>query len=285
MQTQRCFAVNPSVDPLLDVARQTYADVTSDIHDTANKYQQVYPAFNIRLVHNSKRGYHLMMKVSEELNMQAFILVSTKGGSIFFSTEELESLNQKCNEAVRIFTKCRNSFFECFLTWPLQVNEIYIITGRVLEELICKLRPYIGILNSLADSLSLLDLLQSYASMVTLSNGMLTRPQFNSAGAIAIEKGRHPLETMVTSEHFIPNDCFLTEECCMKILHGPNMSGKSTYLRQVALLTIMAHTGSFVPAVRSSFGNIDRIFTRIGTSGKSKHCHTPFFPADCRWYF
>jgi DNA mismatch repair ATPase MutS len=106
--------------------------------------------------------------------------------------------------------------------------------------------------------------------MVTLSNGMLTRPQFNSAGAIAIEKGRHPLETMVTSEHFIPNDCFLTEECCMKILHGPNMSGKSTYLRQVALLTIMAHTGSFVPAVRSSFGNIDRIFTRIGTSGKSK---------------
>ena len=125
-------------------------------------------------------------------------------------------------------------------------------------------------MNSLADSLSLLDLLQSFASMVTLSNGMLTRPQFNSAGAIAIEKGRHPLETMVTSENFIPNDCFLTEECCMKILHGPNMSGKSTYLRQVALLTIMAHTGSFVPAARSSFGNIDRIFTRIGTSGKSK---------------
>ncbi len=104
MQTQRCFAVNPSVDPLLDVARQTYADVTSDIHDTANKYQQVYPSFNIRLVHNSKRGYHLMMKASEEPNMQAFILVSTKGGSIFFSTEELESLNQKCNEAVRVST-------------------------------------------------------------------------------------------------------------------------------------------------------------------------------------
>ena len=101
MQTQRCFAVNPSVDPLLDVARQTYADVTSDIHDTASKYQQVYPSFNIRLVHNSKRGYHLMMKTSEELNMQSFILVSTKGGNIFFSTEELESLNQKCNEAVR----------------------------------------------------------------------------------------------------------------------------------------------------------------------------------------
>ena len=159
-----------------------------------------------------------------------------------------------------------------------QVNEIYILTGRVLEELIAKLRPYIGILNSLADSLSLLDLLQSYASMVTLSNGTLTRPQFNSAGAIAIEKGKHPLETMVTSEQFIPNDCFLTEECCMKILHGPNMSGKSTYLRQVALLTIMAHTGSFVPAVRSSFGNIDRIFTRSGTRGKSSHSYASFFP-------
>jgi DNA mismatch repair ATPase MutS len=109
MQTQRCFAVNPSVDPLLDVARQTYADVTSDIHDTANKYQQVYPAFNIRLVHNSKRGYHLMMKSSEELNMQAFILVNTKGGNIFFSIEELESLNQKCNEAVRkAFKNCHS---------------------------------------------------------------------------------------------------------------------------------------------------------------------------------
>jgi DNA mismatch repair protein MSH4 len=274
MQTQRCFAVNPSVDPLLDVARQTYADVTSDIHDTANKYQQVYPSFNIRLVHNSKRGYHLMMKTSEEVNTQAFILVSTKGGSIFFSTEELESLNQKCNEAVRHLTNrilnCR-SFFTQHHHRIVQVNEIYILTGRVLEELVAKLRPYIGILNSLADSLSLLDLLQSFASMVTLSNGTLTRPQFNSAGAIAIEKGRHPLETMVTSEQFIPNDCFLTEECCMKILHGPNMSGKSTYLRQVALLTIMAHTGSFVPAARCSFGNIDRIFTRIGTSGNAKH--------------
>jgi DNA mismatch repair ATPase MutS len=101
MQTQRCFAVNPSVDPLLDVARQTYADVTSDIHDTANKCQHLYPTLNIRLVHNSRRGYHLMMKSSEELNMQSFIMISSKGGSVFFSTEELESLNQKCNEAVR----------------------------------------------------------------------------------------------------------------------------------------------------------------------------------------
>ncbi|MBN2402926.1 MAG: DNA mismatch repair protein MutS [Spirochaetes bacterium] len=95
-----------------------------------------------------------------------------------------------------------------------------------------------------------------------------TRPHFNSEGICSVEAGRHPVvEKYYTSEVFIPNDIMLDKsENIIKIITGPNMSGKSTYIRMAAVIQLMAQTGSFVPAKACSLSLVDRIFTRIGAS-------------------
>ena len=83
--------------------------------------------------------------------------------------------------------------------------------------------------------------------------------------ALSIKQGRHPVIEAVTG-HFVPNDVFFDDNQQIILLTGPNMAGKSTYLRQVALLVIMAQMGSFIPAQEAEIGLVDRIFTRIGAS-------------------
>jgi DNA mismatch repair protein MutS len=92
------------------------------------------------------------------------------------------------------------------------------------------------------------------------------RPELNEGNVISISNGRHPVvERMLDGEPFIPNDTYLSnDEVQMVILTGPNMAGKSTYLRQVALIVLMAQVGSFVPADSATIGIVDRIFTRVG---------------------
>src|SRR6185312_13654945 len=111
------------------------------------------------------------------------------------------------------------------------------------------------------------------------------RPLIGNEGALAIRDGRHPvLEAGLSEERFVPNDTELsssvaltssgpplgeeTRKMCPQVMliTGPNMAGKSTYIRQVALLTLLAHTGSFVPAAEARIDLVDRIFTRIGAS-------------------
>lgn len=93
------------------------------------------------------------------------------------------------------------------------------------------------------------------------------RPEVDEGPAIEIVAGRHPVvELTLTEEPFVPNDTTLTPETAVQIITGPNMSGKSTYLRQTALITLLAQIGSFVPADRARIGVVDRIFTRLGAS-------------------
>ena len=93
------------------------------------------------------------------------------------------------------------------------------------------------------------------------------RPEVHSGFEIEVAQGRHPVvETMMPTEEFIPNDLVMDEEGRIIILTGPNMAGKSTYIRQVALIVIMAQIGSFVPASYVRMGIADKIFTRIGAN-------------------
>jgi DNA mismatch repair protein MutS len=117
-----------------------------------------------------------------------------------------------------------------------------------------------------ASQLSILDCLCSFAE-IAQKNGY-SRPIVNSEDKILIKNGRHPVvEVQSNSVKFVPNDSDLdTDESRMLIITGPNMAGKSTYMRQVALITLMAQTGSFVPANEAIIGVVDRIFTRVGAS-------------------
>ena len=118
----------------------------------------------------------------------------------------------------------------------------------------------------LADKLSKLDSLLSLAKVSNLNN--YVRPKFNNEGFIEIKKGRHPIvESYMKDDFFVPNDTYIdTKSNMIHIITGPNMAGKSTYMRQVALITIMAHIGCFVPCDSCNISLIDRIFTRIGAS-------------------
>lgn len=121
-------------------------------------------------------------------------------------------------------------------------------------------------LKKMAELIGLTDVLCSLAKAATL-NGYV-RPSVNDGSEIVIEQGRHPIVEHVYSDVlFVPNDTYLnTADSRFSIITGPNMAGKSTYMRQCAIITLMAQMGSFVPAKKAEIGMVDRIFTRIGAS-------------------
>ncbi len=137
------------------------------------------------------------------------------------------------------------------------------IEGRLFKEICTALQPLVPELLTTAHSIAELDTLAGFAEVAALSH--YVRPELTEDNALAIEEGRHPVvETTLNQERFVPNDYILEDNEIVRIITGPNMSGKSTFLRQVALIVLMAQTGSFVPAKKAQIGLIDRIFTRIG---------------------
>jgi DNA mismatch repair protein MutS len=117
-----------------------------------------------------------------------------------------------------------------------------------------------------ASALAQLDVLGSFAETARLYN--YCQPQIGSEGVLRISEGRHPvLDQALTEDRFVPNDTDLAGTSQqIALITGPNMAGKSTFIRQVALLTLLAHTGSFIPAKEARVDLVDRIFTRIGAS-------------------
>ena len=115
-----------------------------------------------------------------------------------------------------------------------------------------------------AREVSRLDVLNSFA--IAAERHALVQPTLDDACGISIEAGRHPVVEAASDAPFVPNDLVLHDERRLLIVTGPNMGGKSTYMRQTALIVLLAHTGSFVPAHAATIGPVDRIFTRIGAS-------------------
>ncbi len=136
---------------------------------------------------------------------------------------------------------------------------------HLYNELLEILGRNIVVFQKIAEAIAELDVLVSFATVA--KENKYTRPQIVEAGALEIEEGRHPVVEAISRERFVPNDCMLDgNENRTMILTGPNMAGKSTYLRQNALIVYMAHIGCFVPAKRAVIPLTDRIFTRIGAS-------------------
>jgi DNA mismatch repair protein MutS len=136
--------------------------------------------------------------------------------------------------------------------------ELYL---KIREEVLACLKP----LQQTAAALAQLDVLAGLAETARLFG--YCRPDVGEAGVLSIADGRHPvLEQSLVEERFVPNDTQLDATVQIALITGPNMAGKSTYIRQVALLVLLAHTGSFVPAKSARIDLVDRIFTRIGAS-------------------
>ncbi|MDZ4728607.1 MAG: DNA mismatch repair protein MutS [Xanthomonadales bacterium] len=160
---------------------------------------------------------------------------------------------------------------ERFVTAELKQFEDQVLSSReralarekhcyeaVLDELLQALAP----LRLLADSLAKLDVLAAFAERAQELN--LCRPEFSNERGIHIQAGRHLVVELLQDQPFTPNDLNLNDERGMLIITGPNMGGKSTYMRQNALIVLLAYAGAWVPATAARIGPIDRLFTRIG---------------------
>lgn len=133
------------------------------------------------------------------------------------------------------------------------------------SEILGILERNIPVFQQISSAIALLDVLLSFATVA--KSNRYCRPQILEEGALEITDGRHPVVEAISKERFVPNDCKLDAgENRTMIITGPNMAGKSTYLRQVALIVLMAQVGCFVPAKSAKIPLCDRIFTRIGAS-------------------
>jgi DNA mismatch repair protein MutS len=163
---------------------------------------------------------------------------------------------------------------ERFVTPALKDFEETILTAgeriearerALFETLRAKVGSRIAALQCAARALALLDVLAALAEVAAREG--YTRPALSDDYVLEITSGRHPVvERMMPRDKFIPNDVRLTDEARVIILTGPNMAGKSTILRQVGLIVLMAQIGSFVPASSARIGLVDRVFTRVGAS-------------------
>lgn len=172
---------------------------------------------------------------------------------------------------------------ERYITPELKAFEEKVLSAKeralarekyLYEELLKQLATQTHGLLKTASGLAQSDVINGFAKAAITLNWV--KPEMTAEKTISIKNGRHPVVEEVLSENFIANDTSLSQEQSMLLITGPNMGGKSTYMRQTALIVIMAYMGSFIPADAASIGMVDQIFTRIGASDDLSSGHSTF---------
>jgi DNA mismatch repair protein MutS len=200
---------------------------------------------SLKVRFNSVFGYYIeVTKANLDRVPPGYIRKQTIANGERFFTPELKEMEGKILGAEERGVKLEYELFQ-----------------RVREAVLGRLPD----IQQTAAALAQLDVLGCFAETARLYN--YCRPQIGNEGILFIREGRHPvLEQNLSEERFVPNDARLDSETQIALITGPNMAGKSTYIRQVALLTLLAQTGSFIPAAEARIDLVDRIFTRIGAS-------------------
>lgn len=198
---------------------------------------------SLKIKYNKIFGYYIdVTKSYLNLVPDHYIRKQTLANSERYITEELKEIEEKILGADSKISELEEAMYNSL------VNSLTKEIKRIKDTM---------------DNISLLDVYISL-SIVAVSNKYV-KPEINDTGLIEIKNGRHPVVEKLNSE-FIPNDTCLDFSNRLSIITGPNMAGKSTYMRQVALITLLGQIGSFVPADEANIGIVDRIFTRVGAS-------------------
>jgi DNA mismatch repair protein MutS len=200
---------------------------------------------SLKVRFNSVFGYYIeVTKANLDRVPPGYIRKQTIANGERFFTPELKEMEGKILGAEERGVKLEYELFQ-----------------HVREEVLGRLPD----IQQTAAALAQLDVLGCFAETARLYN--YCRPQIGNEGILFVREGRHPvLEQNLSEERFVPNDARLDGETQIALITGPNMAGKSTYIRQVALLALLAQTGSFIPAAEARIDLVDRIFTRIGAS-------------------
>jgi DNA mismatch repair protein MutS len=237
---------NEKIDELRDVLNNGKKYIIEYEKEQRNRWKL---NSGLKVGHNNILGYYIQItmntlkyitKIPEEYHERQTLKNAKR-----YTTNELKKMEEKIVEAEEHINDLE---YEVFCT----------IREKVVKETL-------NILET-AKNLAYIDVFANFAEIAELYN--YNRPKMNNTDKIIINEGRHPVvEQLNLSDKFIPNDCYLdNDKEQILIITGPNMAGKSTYLRQVAIICIIAQMGSFIPAKSASLGIIDHIFTRIGAS-------------------
>ncbi|KAF5025991.1 hypothetical protein F66182_1893 [Fusarium sp. NRRL 66182] len=240
LRNQRTFAVKAGINGMLDVARQAYKELTEDIHKHLDGLNEAH-ALDANLRYDNGRKYWLRLRAADFDDRplpNILINVVRKKDKIECQTLDLIKLNLRLSDAS---------------------NEVVIRSDAVVQDLLKELRHGVPHLFRVCESVALMDMIASFAQLATTRD--YVRPDISSA--LALKAARHPVLDKAMNGNSVPNDYYSTEQYCFHIVTGCNMSGKSTYIRAVALLQIMAQIGSFVPAEYAAFPMIHSIFARV----------------------
>ena len=211
------------------------------ILDYQEKLIQETGIVTLKIKFNKVFGYFIEVSIGQKDNVPSyFIRKQTLTNAERFSTEELTTYQEKILKAA---------------------DEILAIEYRMFEDLCEDILKETSVLQDIADEIAEIDCLSSFAELAKENN--YCQPEICEENILEIKEGRHPVvETLC--DHFIANDLYLDQDTNFLLLSGPNMAGKSTYLRQNALIIYLTHIGCFVPATAAKVGLVDRIFTRVG---------------------
>jgi DNA mismatch repair protein MutS len=234
-------------DAELDELRRLSTNADQFLVDLEQREREASGIANLKVGYNRVHGYYIEISKAQAAKAPAhYTRRQTLTGAERYITEELKAFEDKV----------------------LSARERALVRERLLyEALLDALNQHLASLKHCAAALSELDVLAAFAERAQALDW--SRPRLLDTPGIRIERGRHPVVEAVRDEPFTPNDLLFDSDADdggtrMLVITGPNMGGKSTYMRQNALIVLLAHIGSFVPAARAEIGPVDRILTRIG---------------------
>ncbi len=231
-------------DALLDELRTLSEDANSYLLALEQAEREKTGLNNLKIGYNRVHGYYIEISRVQAQNAPIhYVRRQTLKNAERFITPELKTFEDKIlSSSTRALAR---------------EKELY-------EQLLDELATYLLPLQQIAEAIAELDVLSNFAERAETLN--LSAPELTTTHKIYIQGGRHPVIEYVQKKPFVANDLDLRDERHLLIITGPNMGGKSTYMRQTALIVLLAHIGSFVPAQQATIGTVDRIFTRIGAS-------------------
>ncbi|KAJ2117624.1 MutS protein msh4 [Coemansia sp. RSA 922] len=242
-RSQRCHAVKDGVNGFLDVSRAIFDRVTQEVVELIEQYSNETQV-PIKATYKPSIGYLMSAKreVLGESIPEEFVNVVIKKAVVTFSTIELIKLNNRLASVV---------------------TEINLLTEKAIHDVADVIRQNIAVLYRVSEAIALLDMLVSFAHHCTVSESVV--PEFSDS--INIVNGRHPILEAMGGE-VVPNSVS-TAKTTFTVVSGPNMGGKSTYLRQIIYLVIMAQIGCLVPAKSATLKVFDKLFVRMSNGSDS----------------
>ncbi|OSZ65368.1 DNA mismatch repair protein MutS [Sphingomonas sp. IBVSS1] len=243
-------AIRPGFDAALDDLRETARDGRSAIVAMESRLKAETGITALKIRHNNVLGYHIEVPAGRADPLlrpdSGFIHRQTMAGAVRFSSPELASL------ATRILSAADHAL---------------AAEAAHLEELRAAVLAQAHAISETAAALARIDVAAALADLAASENWC--RPVVDATTAFHIEAGRHPVVELAVNKggaRFTPNDCDLSADARVWLVTGPNMAGKSTFLRQNALIAVLAQAGSYVPAASAHIGVVDRLYSRVGAA-------------------